>query len=347
MDTQAPTATPAQSAPKTPAAPPSSTPTPETAQAAARPGAPPDTPKGGNAPEPKPEPRKLKVKVNGAEREVPEDELVRRYQMEESANQRFEEAAKLRKEAETERAAVRKFFEAVKQDPKAFFSDPRIGVDVKKFAQELLAAEIKAQMAAEEEKTLSPDQRRLRELEKELSERKARDTKADEDKQSAARKESVEKHRQSFETQIIEALEAAPHLPKDAETAELVLGLIEQNARQGRPHDVTDVVDRLDRSIHERFGRYVKALGPTKAAKAIDADIRKALREMDVEELKKANPMAFSQPQVAKKGGPEVRKAEPPRVRKSAADLQRDLGDRDWDAYLQKQAKRAPDGRFK
>lgn len=42
----------------------------------------------------------LRVKVDGEEREVPVDEIVARYQKEASAEKRFEEAARLRKEAE-------------------------------------------------------------------------------------------------------------------------------------------------------------------------------------------------------------------------------------------------------
>ncbi len=77
----APAAAPAQSA----------TPTPSPAPAAA--------PAAGAAPTPA-EIRKFKVKIDGAEREVEESELVARYQKEATAEKRFEEAAKIRKQAE-------------------------------------------------------------------------------------------------------------------------------------------------------------------------------------------------------------------------------------------------------
>lgn len=50
--------------------------------------------------EPKEEPRKMKLKVNGQELELTEDEVIERAQKVEAAEQRFQEAARLRKEAE-------------------------------------------------------------------------------------------------------------------------------------------------------------------------------------------------------------------------------------------------------
>lgn len=57
--------------------------------------------------EPAPE-RMVKVKVYGVEKEVPESEVVARYQMTEAADQRLEEAKRLFQEAKAEREAARK-----------------------------------------------------------------------------------------------------------------------------------------------------------------------------------------------------------------------------------------------
>jgi hypothetical protein len=50
--------------------------------------------------------RTVKVKVDGEEREVPIDDLVTRYQKESAAEKRFEEAARLRREAEQHGSTV-------------------------------------------------------------------------------------------------------------------------------------------------------------------------------------------------------------------------------------------------
>lgn len=57
-------------------------------------------------PEPGPAEQRVRVKVNGEEREVTMAELVERFQKEHSAEKRFEDAARIRREADTERVAA-------------------------------------------------------------------------------------------------------------------------------------------------------------------------------------------------------------------------------------------------
>lgn len=103
-----------------------------------------------------PEPRKFKVKVDGIESEVHEEELVRSYQKSQSADKRFSEAAELRKQLET-------FVENVRANPSLLLQE--LGHDPKQWARQLVLQEIE-----EEEQAKDPNMRRIASLEKKLQE---------------------------------------------------------------------------------------------------------------------------------------------------------------------------------
>jgi hypothetical protein len=98
---------------------------------------------------------KHKVKVDGQEMEVDYDTLLKDYQTSKAAQQRFNEAAQTRKQAE-------EILQLFKQDPRKALTHPSIGVDLNSFAQQILAEQI-------EEAMLSPEQREARDMKKKLS----------------------------------------------------------------------------------------------------------------------------------------------------------------------------------
>src|SRR5439155_16062490 len=76
--------------------------------------------------------RKLKLKVDGREEELPEEEVVKWAQMGRAAQKRFQEASEKRKQAED-------FIRMLKEDPISVLSNPAIGVDFRKLAEEYLS----------------------------------------------------------------------------------------------------------------------------------------------------------------------------------------------------------------
>lgn len=74
--------------------------------------------------EPEP-PKSVKVKVNGEEREVPLDEVLSRYQKAEAAEKRFEEAARLRKEADELKTTIPQERQQLKQALDHFITQAR------------------------------------------------------------------------------------------------------------------------------------------------------------------------------------------------------------------------------
>ncbi len=108
-----------------------------------------------NAPsEPKAEARKFKLKAQGREMELSEEELLKHASMGLSAQEKWQEAATLRKQNEA-------FLRELKTNPLSILQNPALGIDMQNIAMEYLAKQI-------DQELLSPEERRIREMEQEL-----------------------------------------------------------------------------------------------------------------------------------------------------------------------------------
>jgi hypothetical protein len=117
-------------------------------------------------------------KVKQSEYKRLRDLEAKRKEYDRAASLKFEEAAKLRKEAEAEKAQVKALVDGLSKDAKRALREA--GVDPVKFAEQVLAEAL-------EEHSLTPEQKELRELkaekerrEAEEAERKAKDAEAQE-----------------------------------------------------------------------------------------------------------------------------------------------------------------------
>lgn len=136
--------------------------------------------------------RKYELTVNGKKKEIELDldneEDVKKYlQKAMAADEKFQEAAMTRKQAE-------QLVHMLKTDPMAILRHPELGLNLKDMATKILNDELDEQMK-------TPEQRKLEELEKKLAEKEAKE------------KELEEKHRQA-EIQRIQA-EAYKQLDDD------------------------------------------------------------------------------------------------------------------------------------
>jgi len=113
--------------------------------------------------------RKLKLKVEGQELELPESEVIARAQQSTVAAKRFQEAAQLRKQAEE----VLKF---AKENPTEFFK--RTGMNARQWAEEYLIGELKREQMTPEQKKAAENEEKLKEYaqkEKDEADRKKRE----------------------------------------------------------------------------------------------------------------------------------------------------------------------------
>lgn len=231
-------------------------------------------------------PRKLKLKVDGVEEEHEEAEVIRRAQKASAADKRFAEASKAKKEAAEEVGRARALLEMAMKDPIAFLKDPRLKVDAKATATKFLQEQIQAEIEAEQEKTLSPEAKELRALKRKLEEEASTKTKAEHEAAEKARAERLESEKNALGNSIVECMKAATHLPQDADTAKLVVAEIRRNLIEGRPYDVADIVERLDRAEGARLAKRLVGYKPDKLHALLTDEWLKAFRDHDVAALR-------------------------------------------------------------
>jgi hypothetical protein len=144
------------------------------------------------------EAKKYKVKINDAEQEVDEAELLRGYQLSKASQAKMQEAAQIKQQA-TEAIKL------MKTNPK--LAATHLGIDILKLAKEIMNEDI-------QEKLLTPEQKKIRDDQKRLKEYEARD-KAQKEAADAAEATKLEQHyANDYSNKIITALETIglPHV---------------------------------------------------------------------------------------------------------------------------------------
>jgi len=196
-----------------------------------------------------PQPKRYKVKIDGDEQEVDEQELLSGYQSTKAAQKRMNDAARLRKQSE-------EFLRIASTDPRRALD--ALGVDIKAFARDYLAEQLEEEMLSPQEKELKTTKQRLAEYEKQQ--------RVQEEALRATEVEKFTKHyEEEYTTGIIEALEVGG-LPKTESTiagiAKYMLQAMEADIRDknGNPVKITpkDVVHFVKRDylaqINSLFG---------------------------------------------------------------------------------------------
>ena len=164
------------STPAAPAAPASATPAGPAAPAAAAPA--------------QAEIRKMKLKLDGHEVELPESEVIAYAQQGKVASQRFQEASALKKQAE-------QIMQAAKSNPVEFFK--QTGLDPRQWSEQYLLEQLQIE-------AMSPEQKKARENEDRLRKYEANEKAQKEAKQNEERLEMQKEHHDRYEKLFISAL---------------------------------------------------------------------------------------------------------------------------------------------
>ena len=171
--------------------------------------------------EPKPKQPKLrKVKVGDAEELVDEDELVRDYQKFRGAEKKFREAAETQKKIEA-------FMEKLQADPLAVLNDSRIPLNRRQLAEQWLLQELEAEM-------LTPEQRRLKELETKTQTYEEQLRAQQEQQVAAEREQALEMKRQELTQVFQKAMQSTPlsQVPEVATAALREMALLARAAKE-------------------------------------------------------------------------------------------------------------------
>ena len=188
--------------------------------------------------EPSALPPKIKVKVDGQDLEISQEELVRDYQMRQASQKRFQEAAQLKQEAQQQMEAL-KF---ARENPIEFFK--MTGVNAKEFAEKVLLEEL-------EESMLSPQEKELRDLRNYKSKLEQQEQQRLTLQQEQQRLALEEQTAQEIENEILEVLTASNLKPTPrniAKCAEYLLASLDENGNRMHARDAFQRVQKNQRS---------------------------------------------------------------------------------------------------
>lgn len=183
--------------------------------------------------------RRLKLKIDGKEMEMAESEVISYATKARAADQRFNEAANMRKEAES----ILKF---AKDNPAEFFK--KTGMNAREWAEQFLIKEI-------EREQMSPEQKKAWENEEELRQYKNKEKQTAE-KERTDQIAALEKtHLQNYDVMFTEALQKSG-LPKTAYTVKRMAELQLVNVKKKLDLNA----DQLAKLVREDYAAEQKSL---------------------------------------------------------------------------------------
>lgn len=233
--------------------------------------------------------RKYKVKVDGEEAEVDEDELISNYQLRKSSDKRFQEGIQARKQAE-------EFIKLLKTDPAKVFSHPAIGSDFKEIAEQFLLNEMQNEMMSDEERQLVEYKQKLAKYEEQ-----ERTTK---EQAEAKQKEEVRnKYADDYNKQITGALETSG-LPKTEFTVQRMIHYMAKGLEKGYELSANDVTDLVRRDYIRDTKALYSGLDAEALMQIMGDDVASKIRKFDLNKIK--NPKnSLQEPQrvAGSKGG--------------------------------------------
>lgn len=256
--------------------------------------------------------------LNG--KELSMDEVVRLATKQAAGEDRFREAAELKKTTDAAEERLKQVFAAMDR-PEVFAREieklaRENGKDPIKLAEALLAPMIQAELEAQEAKALTPEQKKARELERENAalKRQAEEAKkqaqADEEaKKKAEYDAAVVKHQDTYADLVQKAMEASK-LPKTAEIARDVVTVMKKLHEQGIPltqESVNAIGAELWDLKKAEFKALQEAMGDDYSIVA--PNLLKAARKAEVDKLKAGNPFLTTKP-ISKRKAQTAEKAD-------------------------------------
>lgn len=244
-----------------------------------------DAPQGGETAEATPAEIKKynlgKIKFRGQEIEVndiTEDEMRRHVQRSKGSSQAYEEAKKYRGEAEKQYREVEQWRKDQAEQSKRIQQDP-IRFAIEQGADPLLIQKLTEDHVMDQinREQMSPEARRILELEKQMQDQTKTAESAEQERQSAALMQAAEQQRQKIVPEILKAADAVG-LGKTAGNIKRVAQLLHTSTKAGHPLNVAHAVQ----IAHEENSTLVKSTMGSQATQINDAfkakDIQSVLR---------------------------------------------------------------------
>lgn len=235
--------------------------------------------------------RKLKVKLDGADIDMSEEDVIKLAQKGGSAEKRFLEAANLKKQVE-------QVLDLLKTNPAEAMK--RLGQDPRKFSEEFLVEALKREAESPEQKRIRETEEKLKNYEKQETVREATAKKqAEEAAASAKQKANAEKEAQiiaKFDSIFTEALSKSG-LPKNARTVARMAELQRVNLRSKGGYTAEQLAEVVRQDYDSEFKTRTDDLNGDQIIELlsrVNPDLLKKITKAQIAKLKGA-PQKFSQ----------------------------------------------------
>lgn len=215
--------------------------------------------------------RMYKVKIEGKELEVDEDELIRGYQVRKVSE-------KYRREGEAAKKQAEEFVRLLKEDPIRLLKDPRIGHDVRKLAEEYLAGQLKDEM-------MDPKERELRDAKAKIKQFEDFEKKQKEEQELQKKEILRKKFTENYTQDIVKALDTSG-LPRKPETVKRIANKMALALKIGENITASEATQLVKEDLIEESKSIYSASPAETLASLLGEENLKKIREWDISRLK-------------------------------------------------------------
>lgn len=215
--------------------------------------------------------RKHKLKVDGQEIEVDEEELKRGYAHQKAANKKLQAGLRAQREADN-------FIKLLKTDPIKALSDPRVGHDVRKLAEEYLASQLEDEM-------LDPKEKELREYRKKLETYEQKEKREKEEAEKRANDALKAKYAKEYSDQFVDALKKTG-LPASKPMVAEMAKYIARAAKINMPMTADEAAKLVKEDMENHYRSLYGEADPETLVKLIGEQGLQKVRGYDTSRLK-------------------------------------------------------------
>jgi hypothetical protein len=215
--------------------------------------------------------RLYKVKINGNEQEVDEQELLAGYSTRKAADEKFREAAMTRKQAE-------EFISLLKTDPLKVLNNPNLGINFKELAEKFLVEQYEDDM-------LDPRDRELREAKRQLAEIEEQKKEQQKQQEEAQATELRERYTNDYVKNITDALSTSG-LPKTEHTVKRMAYYMAEGLKRGMDLQAKDVISLVKDDYMTEHKSFFSNLDGDALLQILGDDVATKIRKHDISKLK-------------------------------------------------------------
>ena len=217
------------------------------------------------------------IKVNGADAKVPIEELIARYQREESAEKKYQDAARIKKDATDMVIRLRENPWEALQDPLFGYSEDALRQKAEEFLYEKVQFE-----------SMTPEEQEAYEAKKKLAEYREKEKEWQQTEAQKKQEALIQKYRNQYQTMIIGALEKST-LPKNPETVRRIAAYMHRAVQNDDPINADEIVKRVHKDYEEDIKNLVSNLDEDTLYETLGKDVVTKIRKKELKKVKAKN----------------------------------------------------------